>query len=134
MIKYHRDYTPVLFEVYNPVVYAGSILAMDINPKDASHYYTEDDPSGLLALTLRLGNTNVDVRGDGEIENPERFSDQVMVPFEENFIYGRVTNNRAIKDSWIQASFYGNGNAIQHPFSETCSWDGTECYETRVVP
>ena len=127
-INYDWSYTPNLYFMTPRVVYNGMYAGMYFNSRKGATYFDQSGDNPRLDLTIDgvsldlTGVTQSSVTVDENLaQTPLTITDDL-----DQVIRGYVQNTERVSSAYVNATFYGIGNAVLHPeFSYTCGdWDG----------
>ena len=129
-IKANWDNTPLSYGLSPNVIYPGLKTVEMVNP--------------MRVTTRKLTGTflhKVDIKIDDVQINMNPFTDEEVTDEENltwyrtNYVEGIVMNELATTEANVVTWFHGAGNAYKvREASRTCTADGLDCYEARVMP
>ena len=121
-VNYRWDFTPILYYVSNPIMYHGMNTSIYFDSKEAFKYKRDDKDFA-------------DVRLGGKRFLTADYTPEWRTRGGTKGLRGTVHTTVRSMDAELNLWFRGVGNALRVPeTSQTCNWDGTDCYFVRIYP
>ena len=127
-VIYDWDYTPKIFHVVPQILYPGMVPTIYMNPKNAQNYKSPTD----LCMDVRVDGTRLNYKNgwtDVLADTSFQFGNNNLAQ-----VSGTIETEARNAEAQATVFFRGAGYAMNEKSTETCLFDGTTCYTTKLMP
>ena len=122
-------YTPIWYGMSPPVLYPGQKATLIVDPAGAP--WRQFGGTFIHMIDIKLDDIELNMSPFmDEEEQQETLGARTI-----NYVEGMVATKTRTRDSHVTAWFHGAGYAYKQELAaKNCNFDGTDCYDVRIMP